>query len=435
MTLALNRWSKGAASRKSSRRGASTKLFIQNLEERATPAAGQIAFAVGTGAAVVSQVKVYDDTGALLATFQPYQSSFRGGVNVAVGDVTGDGVLDVVTGAGFDPHFPQFTGGPHVEVFDGAGLLGGITTPLVSFFPYAQNFTGGVYVAAGDIDSGVGGDHRAEVVTGPGVGGGPDVEGYTFDPGGANPQNILSFNAFPVNQNFTGGVRIALADFGGDNGGVAGSKTLGDAEIACAPGPGSVGGPGTGPTVQFWDYDGQRFDPDNYGAVTADIGPQFTGGLFVAGGYFTNNKDAEGFVYADVVISADAGGNPHTTIYRLDAFTSPDQREGATYILAGTAPGIDQETGLPETVSPNPGLQSNVMVYGTPAITFHGGVRVGVISNPDPNGFDNLITGAGPGGGPHVKVFDGLAGTTGATTVDFEFLAFDPTFFGGISIG
>ena len=210
MTLALNRWSKGAASRKSSRRSASTKLLIQNLEERATPTAGQIAFAVGTGAGVTSQVKVYDDTGALLATFQPYQSSFKGGVNVAVGDVTGDGVLDVVTGAGFDPHFPQFTGGPHVEVFDGAGLLGGITTPLTSFFPYAQNFTGGVYVAAGDIDSGVGGSHQAEVVTGPGVGGGPDVEGFAFDPGGANPQNILSFLAFPVNQNFTGGVRIAL---------------------------------------------------------------------------------------------------------------------------------------------------------------------------------------------------------------------------------
>jgi hypothetical protein len=435
MTLALNRWYKGAASRKPSRRGTSTKLSIQNLEERATPAAGQIAFAVGTGAGVVSQVKVYDDTGALLVTFQPYQNSFKGGVNVAVGDVTGDGVLDVVTGAGFDPHFPQFTGGPHVEVFDGAGLLGGITTPLTSFFPYAQNFTGGVYVAAGDIDSGVGGSHQAEVVTGPGVGGGPDVEGFKFDPGGANPQNILSFLAFPVNQNFTGGVRIALADFGGDNGGVAGSKTLGDDEIACAPGPGSVGGPATGPTVQFWDYDGQHFDPDNYGAVTADIGPQFTGGLFVAGGYFTNNKDAEGFVYADLVISADAGGNPHQTIYRLDAFTSPDQREGATYIIAGAAPGIDQETGNPETVNPNTGLQSNVTVYGTSTNVFHGGVRVGVVSNPDPAGFDNLITGAGPGGGPHVKIFNGQAGTAGQTTLVTEFLAFDPTFFGGISIG
>jgi hypothetical protein len=364
-------------------------------------------------------------------------------VNVAVGDVTGDGELDVVTGAGFDSNFPQFTGGPHVEVFDGAGLLGGITRPLISFFPYAQNFTGGVFVAAGDINSELGetgpgsppaGDHRAEIVTGPGIGGGPDVEGFSFDADGSNMQNIVSFNAFPSNQNFTGGVRIALADFGGANGGVAGSKGLGDEEIACAPGPGPFGPTGTGPKVELWDYDLERFTPDNFGEIIPDIGPNFSGGLFVAGGFFTNNKDEDGFVYADVVISADSGGSAHQTIYRLDEF-GPNGRDGATYVIAGAAPGINVNTGLPETVTPNTGLQSNVDVYGTTDQPFHGGVRVGVISNPDPNGFDQLITGAGPGGGPHVKVFDGQAGTTGATTVDFQFMAFDPTFTGGVSIG
>jgi len=438
MMLALTRWSKGAASRKPSRRGASTrKLSLQRLEARDNPA---IAFAVGTGAGVVTSVNVYDETGALLHTFQPYQDSFRGGVNVSLGDVTGDGVLDVVTGAGFDPNFPQFTGGQHVEIFDGAGLLGGIDRPLVSLFPYAQNFTGGVYVAAGDIDSNFGGDHRAEVVTGAGFGGGADVEGFSFNADGSGQQNIVSFLAFPENQNFTGGVRVALADFGGDNGGSAGSKTLGDAEIACAPGPGTVGGPGTGPTVQLWDYDAQQFDPDNFGAVTADIGPQFTGGLFVAGGFFTNNKDEEGFVYADLVISADAGGNAHQTIYRLDAFTSPDQRSGATYIIAGTPPGINEVTGQPEVVNPNIDLQSQVNVYGTDALPFHGGVRVGVIHNIDPVGFDFLITGAGPGGGSHVKIFavtdlSPPAPPNMGGTLAQEFLAFDVGFTGGVSVG
>jgi fibronectin-binding autotransporter adhesin len=193
--------------------------------------------------------------------------------------------------------------------------------------------------------------------------------------------------------------------------------------------------PGTGPTVQFWDYDGQEFEPDNFGSVTPDIGPNFTGGLFVAGGFFTNNRDEDGFVYADLVVSADAGGNAHQTIYRLDEFTSPDQRSGATYIIAGSPPGINVNTNLPEDVTPNTGLQSDVNVYGTSTLPFHGGVRVGVISNPDPNGFDNLVTGAGPGGGPHVKIFSGLDGTMGATTVVNQFMAFDINFTGGVSIG
>jgi hypothetical protein len=143
---------------------------------------------------MVNSVNVYDQTGTLLTTFQPYGTAFTGGVNVAIGDVTGDGVPDVVTGAG-----PS--GGPHVEVFDGAGLLAGITRPLISFFPYDINFTGGVYVAAGDINSEAGegaplGDERAEIVTGPGNGGGPDVRAFSFNADGSNMQQILQFNPF-----------------------------------------------------------------------------------------------------------------------------------------------------------------------------------------------------------------------------------------------
>jgi hypothetical protein len=179
----------------------------------------------------------------------------------------------------------------------------------------------------------------------------------------------------------------------------------------------------------------QEFDPDNFGAITPDIGPHFTGGLFVAAGFFTNNKDQDGFVYADVVISAGAGGSAHQTIYRLDGFFSPDRRSDARYVIAGAPPGINVDTNQPEDVTPNTGLQSNVNVYGTEAIQFHGGVRVGVISNPDPAGFDDLVTGPGPGGGPHVKIFSGLDGTQGATTVIDQFLAFPNNPTGGISIG
>ena len=91
--------------------------------------------------------------------FFAYDPAFTGGVFVAAGDVTGDGIADVITGAG-----PG--GGPHVRVFDGA-----TGTELRSFFAFPPGFTGGVFVGAGDVT----GDGVADLITGAGPGGGPHV--------------------------------------------------------------------------------------------------------------------------------------------------------------------------------------------------------------------------------------------------------------------
>src|SRR5438270_13433169 len=95
---------RGAASR----RPAARPLSLLCLEDRTVPAI--IGFAAG--AETVPTVNVYDTTGNLIITFNAYPG-FGGGVHVAVGDVTGDGVPDVVTGAGAG-------GGAHVKIFDGA---------------------------------------------------------------------------------------------------------------------------------------------------------------------------------------------------------------------------------------------------------------------------------------------------------------------------
>src|SRR5262249_35468514 len=96
-------------------------------------------FAVGTDAGAGPHVKVFNTDGSLRGSFFA-SGGFAGGVRVATGDVNGDGVDDIITGAG-----PGAPGG-HVKVFDGR-----TAAEIASFFAY-PGFNGGVYVAAGDVN-------------------------------------------------------------------------------------------------------------------------------------------------------------------------------------------------------------------------------------------------------------------------------------------
>ena len=80
---------------------------------------------------------------------------------MAAGDLTGDGVAEIITGAG-----PA--AGRTCAAFS---LAGGVVTEVASFFAYDPAFTGGVSVAAGDVT----GDGVAEIITGAGPSGGPHV--------------------------------------------------------------------------------------------------------------------------------------------------------------------------------------------------------------------------------------------------------------------
>jgi hypothetical protein len=148
-----------------------------------------------------------------LASFLAYAPSFTGGVNVAVGDVNGDGIDDIVTGAGAGA-------GPHVRAF---GLAGDSLTELASFFAYDRAFMGGVTVAVGDLD----GDGVADIVTGAGAGAGPHVRVFSMADG--SPTESASFSAY--DPAFTGGVFVAVGDVNDD----------GIDDIIAGPGPGGPG--------------------------------------------------------------------------------------------------------------------------------------------------------------------------------------------------
>src|SRR5262249_60119448 len=117
----------------------------------------------------------------------------------------------------------------------------------------------------------------------------------------------------------------------------------------------------------------------------------FAGGVFVSAGDF--NRDGK----ADVLAGSGAGGG----VQPFD--------DGAR------ARGFDLATGA-------------VLLDFQPYPTFFGGVRVSA-RDVNGDGTADVVTGAGPGGGPHVLEFDGR---------DLRplgsFFAFDPAFTGGVFV-
>jgi VCBS repeat-containing protein len=102
---------------------------------------GRADIIIGAGPGGGPHVRVFSGANlSEIAGFFAYNPLFDGGVTVAAGDINGDGRSDIVTGAGAG-------GGPHVRVFSGLDL-----SELAGFFAYDPEFDGGVNVAAGDID-------------------------------------------------------------------------------------------------------------------------------------------------------------------------------------------------------------------------------------------------------------------------------------------
>ena len=144
----------------------------------------------GAGAGGGPNVRVFSGaTGALLSSFYAFDSRFAGGVTVAAGDTSGDEKAEIIVGAGAG-------GGPNVRVFDGSN-----NALLKSFYAFDPAFTGGVFVACGDTE----GNGFAEVIVGAGAGGSPTVSVFRIDDFG----QIATYQ--PYGAGFKGGVRVGVA--------------------------------------------------------------------------------------------------------------------------------------------------------------------------------------------------------------------------------
>jgi hypothetical protein len=164
---------------------------------------------------------------------------------------------------------------------------------------------------------------------------------------------------------FAGGVNVGVGDVDGDT--VDEIVTAADA--------------GGGPHVIVWDW--------SNGVATAKYGwyayePGFHGGVNLSVSNLVNSARA------DIVTAPGAGGGPHVRVWDLGS-------------------GLAVE-------------DAGWMAY---APTFTGGVSVGA---GEIDGRPTVVTGAGPGGGPHVRVFS----PDGA--VRSEFFAYAPTYSGGVNV-
>lgn len=195
--------------------------------------------------------------------------------------------------------------------------------------------------------------------------------------------NTVLASFFAFEENFTGGVQTAVADVNNDG--------ISDVIVGA--------GAGGGPRVQVFN------GATNFTTTLFDFfafSTAFTGGVDVAGGDF----NADGF--ADMVVGAGPGGGPQVNIF-------------------------DGRTG---------NILTQFYAYD---VSFTGGVTVAV-GDVDGSSFNSVVTGAGAGGGSHVKTFRNsrffMIGDTpilpGNQSISMnltsEFMAYEAAYTGGVQV-
>jgi hypothetical protein len=315
-------------------------------------------FAVG---GAPGHVRVYNPDNTLVVDFAPYGPNYTGSINVAVGDISGDGYPDIVTAAA--------VGNPDVRVYDGKAFATGTFNPanpdlslLAQFFPYALQFNVGATVAVGDVS----GDGYCDLITGADVGNpdvrvysGKDIATHNFNPNGSS----LLAQWFPYALQFNVGANVAVGDIEHDGyADIVTGATVGNPDVRVYSGK---------------DIANHTFNPGGSSLMAQwfAYGLNFNVGATVAVG------DANGDGYADVITGASAG-NPDVHVYDGQA-------------IANRA----FNSAHPETQ-----MIDQFFAYD---LNFNIGVNVGS-ADFENNGHFDILTGASAGA-PHYRVVKGTA--------------------------
>lgn len=241
-------------------------------------------------------IRIFDQSGQakFIPGFYAYDVQLRSGINVACGDLDGDGQAEIVTA-------PKFGGSPQIRIFNRNGQ----PKFTLGFFAYDEDFKGGVNLAVGDIDGG----GLEEIITAPGPGGGPHVR--IFNRFGQS----LNKDFYPFHQDFKGGVKVATANVDGD----------GEEEIITAVENYDVA------WVKIMKINESNAILGNFQAFPED----FKGGVNVAG------ADVDQDSYDEIIVSVNSNGGPQVRAFEADGETKPlnfmayeNDFKGGVYITA-----------------------------------------------------------------------------------------------------
>ncbi|HOZ37054.1 MAG TPA: S8 family peptidase [bacterium] len=287
---------------------------------------------------------------------------------------------------------PGPSGGPQIKTyFEGQQYS--------QFFALDKTHRLGINIASRDLN----GDNQEELLVSAEKGDEPWV--YIFDIKGTYKTKFLAYD-----KNMKFGVRVGIADVNND----------GQKEIITVPGAGYQ------PLIRIFNQTGKQL------SEFLAFNSFFKGGLSIAVGDVNNDK------FEEIIIGPGPGTQAYVKVFNhygqlISQFLAYDKFYGGINVTLGRY----DDSGLSYGVAPMGQSSPQVKIFNSLGLfkkqflaydkKFIGGVNL-ASGDINGDGLDELITGAGSGGGPHVRIFRNDGSLLG------QFMAYDPKFRGGVRV-